>query len=228
MVYTIGGRAGNIRGTLGKVGIDGLIETKNSPQILARDLFNFGADIRSYKAPLEASIKNVLIPHIREMFKTEGGAGGLGGWEPLSDFTKAMRRSEGYAEGPILHASGTLERSATALARWNIKGRGTMTAGRNVVDAGRAEYDLSGVQVSRKRVNKGRELFFGAGAAMGSIFADASGKTSGGIPARPWIFMDTKMEIAIQMEFEKWILARRNRLIMRRGAAFPMSHGFMR
>lgn len=47
--------------------------------------------------------------HVRTNFETEGGR--VGGWKPLHDATKNLRRKLGFSERPILSMRGTLKKS---------------------------------------------------------------------------------------------------------------------
>jgi phage gpG-like protein len=70
---------------------------------------------RSYRVPLEASVREVLIPSIEENFVV----GGRPPWTPLSEATLKRRESQGQGTD-ILRISDTLMSAATAYARWTV------------------------------------------------------------------------------------------------------------
>jgi phage gpG-like protein len=76
---------------------------------------------RTYRMPLEESVKRVAISGIAENFIV----GGRPPWEPLSEETIRRRDREGtLGQEPqdILIETGTLFGDATRLARWTITG----------------------------------------------------------------------------------------------------------
>jgi len=72
----------------------------------------FAADIRSFREPLNRSVREVMIPSIQENFDAEGRPP----WQELAEGTISQRG----AAHPILQRSGALRRAAIALARWAI------------------------------------------------------------------------------------------------------------
>lgn len=80
--------------------------------LVARDVNRLGLDIRSFKEPLSRSIKQVMIPSIRQNFK----AGGRPDWEALSEATIKLR-GEAW---PILDRTGRLRKGATRFNIWTI------------------------------------------------------------------------------------------------------------
>ncbi len=92
-----------------------------SPPIgLMVERFNkMGIDIRSFKEPLETSVRDVLVPSIRTNFEV----GGRPKWRALEPTTLERRGGStdadtyGAGASPLI-ATGKLMRAATAFARW--------------------------------------------------------------------------------------------------------------
>lgn len=84
--------------------------------ILAADLDRLGFDIRSFKEPLTKSVKQVIIPSIRENFDS----GGRPEWDQLAASTIATRLRQGYGIWPPLTKTGALKKKATVFANWTI------------------------------------------------------------------------------------------------------------
>ena len=82
----------------------------------------FGAvarGFRTYRAPLEQSVRSIAIPGIIENFEV----GGRPPWVPHSEATEVRRSREGTLGGEpqdILIESGTLFGDAVKLARWSF------------------------------------------------------------------------------------------------------------
>src|SRR6266498_896084 len=77
------------------------------------------AGFRTFRAPLERSVRLVMIPSIEENFIV----GGRPPWAPLSEAKLKKRLSKGTLGGfsnDILIETGTLFEAATRLARWTI------------------------------------------------------------------------------------------------------------
>jgi phage gpG-like protein len=90
-----------------------------TPLILIRDFDKLGLDIRSFRVPLERSVREVLSPSLQENFLV----GGRPTWAELSGYT--IEKKERYfptsAYSPLV-ASGKLERVAGQLNLWTING----------------------------------------------------------------------------------------------------------
>lgn len=80
--------------------------------IVARDVERLGMDIRSFKEPLQRSVRKVMIPSIRKNFE----AGGRPAWPELADDTVKLRGSS----WPILDRTGKLRKGATQFNIWTI------------------------------------------------------------------------------------------------------------
>ena len=72
-------------------------------------------DIRSFRIPLERSVRQVLVPSIRRNFEE----GGRPTWEALSDATLLFREFYGFDKAPLIR-TGRLERVATQINMWNV------------------------------------------------------------------------------------------------------------
>lgn len=86
-----------------------------SPSIglVARDIDRMGISISSFKEPLTRSVKEVIIPSIRQNFQAEGRPP----WDALADDTIKLR---GGSAHPILERTGALRRGATQFNIWSI------------------------------------------------------------------------------------------------------------
>lgn len=88
-------------------------DIRPSVGIVAKDVDRLGLDIRSFREPLMAIVKQVMIPSIRENFVQEGRPK----WTELADSTVTARKG---ARGPILSRTGTLARRASQFNIWSI------------------------------------------------------------------------------------------------------------
>src|SRR6266536_4889488 len=91
------------------------VEITPDPKKVARGFIRAGLEMRNLRAPLEQSVRRVVIPSIQENFFE----GGRPKWDPLSDETLQRRERQGTGDA-VLHESGTGERHALSRARWNI------------------------------------------------------------------------------------------------------------
>lgn len=82
------------------------------PSIMAAGLESIGYNIRSFREPLQRSVREVLAPSLRENFDT----GGRPAWEPLAPGTIRQKRGNDQ----ILVRSGLLRRVAGQLNIWSI------------------------------------------------------------------------------------------------------------
>jgi phage gpG-like protein len=81
--------------------------------LVAKDIAKLGLDIRSFKVPLEKSIKEVMIPSFRKNFLAGGRPER---WKPLADYTMLVRGNS----GPILVRSGRLRKVSTQFKIWTV------------------------------------------------------------------------------------------------------------
>jgi phage gpG-like protein len=162
--------------------------------ILADKIDTLGHEIESFKEPLTASVKMVIIPSIRQNFDE----GGRPAWEPLADFTVSQRKG---AAGPILIRSGRLRTDATQFARWMITD--TAASIQNWPQSswyGQLHQAGYGGRVSTKAVKKVRPGVVSAAQIMGG--ADSEG---GAIPARPFIMYQPEDIPKIHEIFDQWL-----------------------
>ena len=82
---------------------------------LARDFTRAAVVAEDFRAPLEQTVRRVMMPSIEENFV----AGGRPEWEPLAESTIARRAEEGTGDRPLV-ASGRGMDPATSRARWRI------------------------------------------------------------------------------------------------------------
>ncbi len=82
---------------------------------LARDFTRAAVVAEDFRAPLEQTVRRVMMPSIEENFV----AGGRPEWEPLAESTIARREQEGTGDRPLV-ASGKGMDAATSRARWRI------------------------------------------------------------------------------------------------------------
>lgn len=83
-----------------------------SPAIIAKDINKFEMDIRSFRTPLKAAIKHVMIPSFMKNFSQ----GGRPPWKPLSEVTVKLRGSA----SPILVRRGRLRRTMGQQNIWTV------------------------------------------------------------------------------------------------------------
>lgn len=95
-----------------RTGFTTKFDFKPAPAIIARDLNKFGMDITSFRTPLKAAIKKVMIPSFRMNFDR----GGRPPWQPLSEVTVEIRGRS----GPILVRSGKLKRVMQQENIWTV------------------------------------------------------------------------------------------------------------
>jgi phage gpG-like protein len=88
-------------------------EFQPSLGIVAKAVDRWAIDIRSFREPLERSIKQVMIPS----FRTNFASGGRPPWEPLA--AQTVKKRKGSAT-PILVRSGKLARGVTTLKVWTV------------------------------------------------------------------------------------------------------------
>lgn len=84
--------------------------------ILAADLDQLGYNIRSFKDPLTRSVRQVILPSIRENFES----GGRPEWQQLAASTIATRLRDGYGIWPPLTKTEALKKKAVVFANWVI------------------------------------------------------------------------------------------------------------
>lgn len=171
------------------------VEWEPSVGIAAGRINKLGADIRSFREPLSAAVKEVVIPSIRTNFDV----GGRPAWEPLDQDTLKKRSVAGQGEGP-LNRTGALKRGASQFNNWRITT--TTAVMTNIPDRvwyGRihqagAERGASGgwVQKGLKMVYEGQ-------------MSDEGGWS---LPARPFVMLQEEDEVKIFEIFNAWLESR--------------------
>jgi phage gpG-like protein len=129
---------------------------------------------RTYRLPLEQSVRRVAIPSITENFEV----GGRPPWEPHADSTVERRDRQGTLGGEpqdILIETGRLFGDATKLARWTITG------------------DEAYISNLPSRSAYGRFHQTGANLSRG-----------GTLPQRPWASLTTEDVDQIENIFNRW------------------------
>lgn len=97
------------------------IDLHPSPRVMGASFGAVARGFRTYRRPLEASVRHVAMPAIQENFEV----GGRPPWEPHAEATVERREREGTLGGEpqdILVETGRLLGAATRLARWSISG----------------------------------------------------------------------------------------------------------
>jgi phage gpG-like protein len=149
-----------------------------SPFILAAQFEKFGLNIRSYREPLQQSIKEVVAPSLQKNFDV----GGRPSWLPLANLTVALKEYRGAAQPATpLVFTGKLRRIAGQQNLWSING----LAG---------EASLSGAKLG--------EVWYGIVQQQG---ADTG---RGVIPPRPWAVLQEEDADKIEDIFWRWITMR--------------------
>lgn len=147
------------------------------PFVVAAAFEKFGMDIRSFRVPLERSVKRVLAPSLARNFEE----GGRPPWIPLSDITIKEKARKGSATpSTILVRSGALKRKAGQINFWTING-----------PAGEAYINPATLG----------PVFYG----VYHQFGMASGADEPGYPARPWALIQEEDANEIEEIFFDWI-----------------------
>jgi phage gpG-like protein len=153
------------------------IDFNPEPIILAAAFEKFGMDIRSFRVPLERSVRQVLAPSLAENFE----AGGRPAWIPLSDITIKEKARKGFSNaGKILVRTGALARKAGQVNFWTING-----------PAGEAYINQSALG----------DVFYG----VYHQFGMAGGADEPGFEARPWALIQEEDANEIEEIFFTWI-----------------------
>jgi len=151
------------------------IDFDPEPIILAGQFMKFGMDIRSFREPLERSVRQVMVPSLRANFD----AGGRPPWQPLATLTVLAKVDKGAAEpmSPLI-LSGKLRRVAGQINLWSING---------------PEGEAS---ISQEKLG---DVWYGV------IHQVGAQTPTGNIPAREWaLFQDEDMD-KIEEIFWDWI-----------------------
>jgi phage gpG-like protein len=173
--------------------------------ITAARIDKLGVDIRSFREPLLASVREVMVPSIRRNFDE----GGRPAWEPLSDVTVKIRGTA----GPILNRTGTLRSVATQINIWTITR--TSAVIRDLPQkAWYGKVHQAGSGGSMKALVLKNKGDVGAASREYQYLArQGVGHDEGEVPARPFLMIQPEDDVKIRELFLEW-------LAMRVGAAF--------
>lgn len=80
--------------------------------VLIGQVEKFGADIRSFRVPLDRAVREVMIPS----FKANFDAGGRPPWDPLDEDTIKRKKDQ----GSILVKTGKLKQVAGQINLWTV------------------------------------------------------------------------------------------------------------
>jgi phage gpG-like protein len=153
------------------------IDFDPEPIILAAAFETFGLNIKSYREPLDRSVRQVLAPSLKKNFE----AGGRPPWIPLSDITiqEKSRKGASRPSDPLVR-TGALARKAGQINLWTING-----------PAGEAFINQSALG----------DAWYGALHQEGM----AEGADEAGFPARPWAVIQEEDANEIEEIFFTWI-----------------------
>jgi phage gpG-like protein len=154
------------------------IDFDPEPIILAAAFEKWGMDIRSFREPLEKSVRQVLSPSLSKNFEV----GGRPTWTPLSDITikEKARRGYGNAERPLIR-TGSLSKQVGYYNLWVING----PAGEAYISPGKMEG-----------------VFYGVYHNFGMT---SGGADEVGYPQREWAIIQTEDADNIEEIFFDWI-----------------------
>lgn len=175
--------------------------------IAASRIDKLGADIRSFREPLERAIKQVIIPSIGKNFDS----GGRPSWDELSPETEEIRNRLGKPLGTILIATGALKRGAMQFNNWQV-GRGAAVFSQLPA---RVQYGMihqagyeGKTMAARVKAASGDKI-----KALDNAISDAVGgknkkRAVAPIPSRPFVMLQPEDEDAITEIFIKWLSER--------------------
>lgn len=192
-------RQRDINASVGNLRLDsGIVAFEFKPSIgmLARDIDRLGIDIRSFREPLERSIRLVVLPSIAMNFREEGRPNK---WDELAPYTIKER---GGATGPILDRTGVLKQAAVQFNNWEINQIAAVFRGLPE----RAAY--GGVH----QAGTGGDPVSVMSMSAAEIIAGAKGHKKVVIPARPFIMYQEEDEFAIEEIFAEWLEERASRV----------------
>lgn len=163
--------------------------------ILARKFDKLGLDIRSFREPLTRSIREVMIPSIRQNFNE----GGRPAWEPLHEFTV---KKKGGDRRPLIR-TGALMRVMGQINVWTIDTEKAM-----ITDLPQKVWYGKVHQAGHRTAGKvTKRLKVGSGATARYIdveeAADEAG--SGAIPQRMFVVVQREDVNAIDRVFTDWL-----------------------
>lgn len=167
-----------------------------SAVILVAEFNKLGMDIRSFKEPLQRSVK-YMGPSFVENFTVSGRPEK---WAALSDVTIEEKFQKGYARpsAPLI-GTGLLMKTVGQQSIWKINGIEGYAAVDNLGAADYGVFHQEGHEGESIGVIKGKDK-------KGKAIIEAY--ESGGLPARPFLVFQPRDEKAIEDIFIKWFQER--------------------
>lgn len=172
--------------------------------LVAKDIEILGLNLRSFKEPLERSVREVMIPSITRNFDEEGRPA----WEPLSESTVNIRGTS----GPILNRTGALKEAATSFSIWSIGETSATIRGlpSNVWYGAIHQQGLGGfgkhISAAQRKLGHGASAIAVIQEAF-KILGDKKGKHQKvAIPQRRFIMYQEDDIDAIQLIFYEWLV----------------------
>jgi phage gpG-like protein len=154
-----------------------------SANFLQGALNSWSGEMRSFREPLNQSVREVVIPRVRDNFASESEAGNP--WVPLAEATPFMpyrvaHGMEGRSDS-ILKVTGRLQRAVTSVGIWRFDGIGGMAFVSEIGSAPYAEVHQQGA------VNRGLK---------GGL---------SNIPARPFLSVNQEDVDRMETIFQDWV-----------------------
>ena len=192
---------------------------ENAIPIVIEKINRLRVNIKSFRVPLELSIREVIIPSIQTNFNDSGRPG----WAPLADATEKTREMLNFYPGPALIRTGKLQRVATQLNIWEITSwDARMPSLPDKVFYGNIQQEGFGNGASKSELTKHvmapirkagvvapkRKAYWEAGFIAQTV---AASKSAGGehkgdyIPARPFMMIQPEDVAAIEKIFADWL-----------------------
>lgn len=163
------------------------IDFQPSPLLYAGKLDRFAADIRSFREILRQCVKDIVIPSIQRNFD----AGGRPKWVPLAHATVVQK----HGNTKPLKRSGTLQRNMGFMSIWTFT---------------RTEAFIADLP---DRIWYGKVHQAGAGGAFEHFYDPVIRRhvnlgDTGAIPARPFVMIQPRDRIRIEVAFKRWVAMR--------------------
>lgn len=163
--------------------------------IYAYKIDRLSMSFKSFRDPLNESLRSVILPSINKNFDAQGRPH----WKRLSKKTLYNRMIEGYPRGPILQKSGKLRKEVTKKNLWVVGADNVLSFRANFLDqkVPYASVHQGGARIPRNIVTHSLHT---------SLYTDQYKETSrmwspggdmGQIPARPYIKLTPDEEIEI-------------------------------
>jgi phage gpG-like protein len=171
------------------------MEMDPGPLIIVASFEKLGMDIRSFKEPLERSVKEVIAPSLQKNFDVMGRPDR---WQELAEATYAIKSRLGFGNASrILMRTGLLRRVAGQLNAWDIDGQ----EGIAKMALPRAEY---GYIHQNGAGSGGNALYRRKSRTTGRIVETEVG-SQGYVPQRIWALIQKEDEANIEKVFGKWL-----------------------